>query len=91
MSRNIKKRFDDKVSSVVTTNSMTLTPAITALIIASVAKREKKVQQTKSYKDISQTKLIPFGTAFYVAALKVYPILLDMQLNLQAFKSNFSK
>jgi len=35
--------FEDKISSLVTTNSMTLTPAITALIIASVAKKEKKV------------------------------------------------
>ena len=41
MTRNIKKRFEDKVSSVATTNSVTLTPATTTLITASVAKREK--------------------------------------------------
>jgi len=47
MTKNIRKRFEDKMSSVVTANSMTLTPAITALIIASVAKKEKKVISNK--------------------------------------------
>jgi len=40
ITRNIKKRFEDKMSSVVTTNSVTLTPASTALIIASVTKKK---------------------------------------------------
>jgi len=43
LTRGNRKRFEDKSSSLVTTNSVTLAPASTALIMASVAKKEKKV------------------------------------------------
>ena len=47
MTRNIRKRFEDKINSVVTTNSVTLTPTSTALVNAPVPKQEKKVVKNK--------------------------------------------